>query len=58
MEQAAPLTGYARESLSLQGTRQLFNQSLTLFATAAVAVCQSLYSYLLKDIATDLAFSA
>ena len=54
MEQAAPLTGYARESLSLQGTRQLFNQSLTLFATATDAVCQSLYSYLLKDIATDL----
>ena len=27
---------------------------LTLFATATDAVCQSLYSYLLKDIATDL----
>ena len=54
MEQAAPLIAYARASLSLQGTRQLFNQSLTLFATATHAVCQSLYSHLLKDIATDL----
>ena len=54
MEPAAPLIAYARASLSLQRTRQLFNQSLTLFATATHAVCQSLYSHLLKDIATDL----
>lgn len=54
MEQAAPLIGYARASLSLQGTRQIFNQTLTLFATATHAVRQSLYSHLLKDIATDL----
>lgn len=54
MEQAAPLIGYARARLSLQGTRQLFHQTLTLFATAADAIRQSLYSHLLKDIATDL----
>ena len=53
MEQAVPLTGYVRERLSLQGTRQLFNQSLTLFATATNAVRHNLYSHLLKDIATD-----
>ncbi|NJN00058.1 MAG: IS4 family transposase [Phormidesmis sp. RL_2_1] len=54
MEQVAPLIGYARARLSLQGTRASFNQSLTLLATATDDVRQNLFSHFLKDIATDL----
>lgn len=53
MEKAAPLLGYQRSRLSLQGTRQLFTQTLALLATANNAVRARLYDYLLKGIADD-----
>lgn len=53
MEKAAPLLDYQRLKLSLQGTRQLFNQTLALFATANEDIRQRLYSHLLKDVADD-----
>ena len=46
MEQAAPLVGYARTRLSLQGTRQQFNQMLALLATAANTIRDALYCHL------------
>jgi hypothetical protein len=54
MERAASLIRYERHRLSLQGTRQHFNQLLTLFATASKTVRQRLYAHLLQDIADDL----
>ncbi|MEO1388433.1 MAG: IS4 family transposase [Cyanobacteria bacterium J06634_6] len=53
MEKAAPLIDYQRSRLSLQGTRQLFMQTLALLATAPTAVRQRLLAHLLKDIADD-----
>ena len=54
MEQAAPLVDYARARLSLQGTRQQFNQMLALLATTTNAIRDALYHQLLEDIAADL----
>ena len=53
MEKAAPLLDYQRSKLSLQGTRQLFNQMLPLLATTTHDVQQRLYAHLLDDIAKD-----
>ncbi len=54
MEYAAPLADEARSRLSLQGTRQQFNQMLVLLATAAQRTRQRLYTHLLETIANDL----
>jgi hypothetical protein len=54
MEQAAPLTNAARTRLSLQGTRQHFNQTLPLIATTTRPTRQRLYQHLLKAVAADL----
>ncbi|PZO45589.1 MAG: IS4 family transposase, partial [Phormidesmis priestleyi] len=53
MEKAAPLLDYQRSKLSLQGTRQLFNQMLALLATTTQDVRQRLYAHLLNDIVED-----
>ncbi len=53
MEQAAPLLDYERTRLSLQGTRQHFNQTLALLATVTNAARKRLYSHLLGDVAAD-----
>ena len=53
MEQAAPLLDYERTRLSLQGTRQHFNQTLALLATATNAARKRLYSHLLGDVVAD-----
>ncbi len=54
MEYAAPLADDARDRLSLQGTRQHFNQMLALLATATRATRERLYAHLLDNMATDL----
>lgn len=54
MEKAAPLLDYQRLRLSLQGTRQLFNQMLPLLATSTQDVQQRLYDHLLNDIVDDI----
>ncbi|NJL56753.1 IS4 family transposase [bacterium] len=54
MEYAAPLAHEARARLSLQGTRQHFNQMLGLLATATQRTRQRLYAHLLETIANDL----
>ena len=53
MEKAAPLLDYQRSRLSLQGTRQLFNQMIPLLATATQVVRLRLYAHLLDDIVED-----
>jgi len=53
MEQAAPLIDDERSRLSLQGTRQHFNQMLTLLAVSTLAGRQRLYDHLLTEIADD-----
>jgi len=53
MEKAAPLLDYQRSKLSLQGTRQLFNQMLAFLATTTQDVRQRLYAHLLNDIVED-----
>ncbi len=53
MEQSSPLLRYERNRLSLQGTRQHFQQILTLLATTSKATRQRLYDHLLQDIASD-----
>ena len=53
MEQASPLLRYERNRLSLQGTRQHFNQILALLATTTKAGRQRLYTHLIQDIVTD-----
>lgn len=54
MEHAAPLAEDARTQISLQGTRQHFNQMLALLATATRATRKRLYAHLLESMATDL----
>lgn len=53
MEKAAPRGDYQRSKLSLQGTRQLFNQVIPLFATSTQNVQRRLYDHLLDDIVED-----
>ncbi len=53
MEKAAPLVNYARSQLSLQGTRQQFNQTLALLATARKSTRRRLYNHLLEQVAKD-----
>lgn len=53
MEKAAPLIDYRRLRLSLQGTRQLFNQMIPLLATTTQDVHLRLYAHLLDDIVED-----
>lgn len=54
MEQAASLTDYSRSQLSLQGTRQQFNQMFSLLATVGKSTRRRLYRLLLEQVATDL----
>ena len=54
MEKAAPLVNYKRSQLSLQGTRQQFNQMLALLATARKSTRRRLYNHLLEQVAKDL----
>lgn len=54
MEKSASKANYARSQLSLQGTRQLFNQMRPILATSTKAARQRLYNLLLKNIAQDL----
>ena len=54
MEKAAPLVNYKRSQLSLQGTRQQFNQMLALLATARKSTRRRLYNHLLEQVAQDL----
>lgn len=53
MEKAAPLLDYQRSKLSLQGTRQLFNQMIPLLATTTRDIQKRLYDHLLDDIVED-----
>ncbi len=53
MEKAAPLVDYCRSQLSLQGTRQQFNQMLALLATAGKSTRRRLYNHLLEQVAND-----
>lgn len=54
MEQAATLADYSRSQLSVQGTRQQFNQMLSLLATVGKSTRRRLYHLLLEQVATDL----
>lgn len=54
MEKAAPLLDYQRSKLSLQGTRQLFNQMIPLLATTTQEIRRRLYAHLLDDIVDDI----
>jgi len=54
MEQAAPMAGYARHRLSLQGTRQQFRQDLALLAHLPRTVQERVYTHLLETVAADL----
>jgi len=51
MEQAAPMAGYARHRLSLQGTRQQFRQDLALLARLPRTVQERVYTHLLETVA-------
>ena len=53
MGKAAPLLDYQRSKLSLQGTRQLFNQMIPLLATTTRDIQKRLYDHLLDDIVED-----
>ena len=54
MEQAATLADYSRSQLSVQGTRQQFNQMLSLLATVGKSTQRRLYHLLLEQVATNL----
>ena len=54
MEQVASLADYSRSQLSLQGTRQQFNQMFSLLATVGKSTRRRLYRLLLEQVATDL----
>lgn len=54
MEQAGSLASYCRTRLSLQGTRQLFDNMLPLLALLGKAAQKRLYAVLLKGITEDL----
>lgn len=54
MGQAAQLSKHSLPQFSLQGTRQQFNQMMTLLATVGKSTRQRLYRILLEQIASDL----
>jgi hypothetical protein len=54
MEQAAPQARYQRAQLSLQATRQQFNQTIPHLVTGHKSIRQRLYRLLLQQIATNL----
>jgi hypothetical protein len=54
MEQAGSLASYCRARISLQGTRQLLNNTLPLLALVSKSAQKRLYELLLKGITEDL----